>query len=62
MEEREKIVIALMAIDKKMDCDTLRYCDDLYGREEFTDDVWEYVEECEQIGTTAFREKYNDLI
>ena len=58
MEKSEMIRIAKYAIYKNMDCDTLHYCDDMYGKEEFTEDVWKYVTECREIGTVAFNEKY----
>ncbi len=60
MEEKEMIWIAKIAIDKKMDYETLMYSDYLYGKEEMVDDVWEFVSECESIGTVAFYEKYPD--
>ena len=58
MEEEEMIIIAKTAIDKRMDYETLKYSDDLYGKEEFAQDVWAYVEECEKIGRDAFFKKY----
>lgn len=58
MNKDEMIRIAKTAISKKWDFETLKYGDDLYGKEKFADDVWGYVEECEEIGTKAFYEKY----
>ncbi len=58
MEKQELIALAKTAIDKKWDFETLKYGDDLYGKEELVDDVWEYVVECEEIGTVAFNKKY----
>lgn len=58
MTENEKIALAQKAVAKKWDFETLKYGDDLYGKEDFADDVWEYVIECEEIGTKAFYEKY----
>ncbi len=58
MSEKEKIEVAKMAIDKKMSYENLRYSDYMYGMESETESVWEYVEECEEIGTKAFYEKY----
>lgn len=58
MSEDEKIKLARKAIDKGWDYETLKYADDLYGREEFADDVWEYVEICKSIGTVAFDARY----
>ncbi len=48
-----------VAIVKRMDCEELKYSDYMYGKEEFTDQVWEYVEECENIGREKFKLKYN---
>lgn len=53
------IQIAFRAIDKKMDYEQLKYSDYMYGKESLTPEVWEFVEECEEIGTKAFKEKYN---
>ncbi len=52
---------ASYAIMKDMDCETLMYSDEMYGREDQTDEVWEYVDECREIGLVAFREKYKDF-
>lgn len=60
MDKAEMIRIAKRAIAKNMDFETLRYSDYMYGKESLTDDVWEYVEECREIGTKAFNEKYPD--
>jgi len=59
MERKEALRIAQTAIEKRMDYETLKYSDDLYGREDSVDDVWVYVEECESIGKIAFDRKYN---
>lgn len=59
MNEQELIIIALAAINKNMDFETLKYSDYMYGKEEETDDVWEYVVEYKEIGSIAFSEKYN---
>jgi hypothetical protein len=58
MEQKEMIRIALRAIDKKWDFETLKYGDDMYGKESLAEDVWDYVEECERIGREAFDAKY----
>jgi hypothetical protein len=60
MDKAEMIRIAKLAISKNMDFETLKYSDYMYGKESLTDDVWEYVDECREIGTKAFREKYPD--
>lgn len=58
MDEKEKIRIARIAMDKRLSYEDLRYSDDMYGNESYTEMVWNYVEECEEMGTTAFNEKY----
>ena len=40
---------------KNIDYETLHYCDDMYGKEEFTDEVWEFVDECMAFGVIAFK-------
>lgn len=60
MEKQELINKASYAIMKGYDYEKFMYSDEMYGQEEFMDDVWEYVEECEEIGRVAFREKYKD--
>ncbi len=40
MERQEMLRIAKRAITKKWDFETLKYGDDLYGKEKFADDVW----------------------
>ena len=58
MEQKEMIEIALTAIRKNMDYETLYYSDYMYGKEKLTDEVWEYVVECKEIGSIAFKDKY----
>lgn len=60
MEKQEMLWIASVAIGKNMDYGTLMYSDYMYGKEDLTDDVWEYVIECKEIGTTSFYEKYKE--
>lgn len=60
MEKSEMIWIASVAIGKKLDYETLNYSDYMYGKEDFTDDVYEYVIECDEIGMIAWKEKYKD--
>jgi hypothetical protein len=60
MEKAQKIKTASYAIMKGMDYETLMYSDEMYGHEEETDEVWEYVDECKQIGEIAFKEKYSE--
>lgn len=58
MSHEEMLRIARKAIYKKWDFETLKYGDDLYGHSDLADDLWDLVEECEEIGTKAFNEKY----
>ena len=59
MDKEEMIWLASVAIGKKLNFETLKYSDYLYGKESLVDDVWKYVTECEEIGTIAFKEKYS---
>jgi hypothetical protein len=58
MTKSEMIRIARIAIDKGLDYETLKYSDYLYNEEDSVDEVYEYVDECKRIGTTAFNAKY----
>lgn len=60
MTHDEMVRIAKRAINKRWDFETLKYGDDMYGKESLAEEVWELVEECEQIGTIAFYKKYPD--
>ena len=60
MEKSELIWIASVAIGKNLDYEELKYSDYLYDNEDQIDDVWEYVEECQDDGRTAFYEKYKE--
>lgn len=60
MQKSELIYIASKAVAKRWTYEQLYYGDDMYGNEKFTDDVWEYVEECEAIGTLAFKDMYKE--
>lgn len=59
MSEQEKIEIAEWCLDKDYNYEQLYYSDNMYGREKFTEDVWEYVVEGKEIGSIAFNKKYN---
>lgn len=61
MEESEKIWIASKYASKGYNYEQLKYGDDLYGREEYADDVAEYMSEYDQIGSIAFYEKYKEF-
>jgi len=58
MNQQDMIRIARRAVSKGLDFETLKYGDDMYGKESLADDVWDYVEECKRIGTDAFDAKY----
>lgn len=63
MEQEDIIWLASKAAEKGWDHETLSYGDDLYhlkGEEKDTvlDSIWEYVEEYNDYGSIAFREKY----
>lgn len=61
MKNSVKIYLATKAFDKNWDFEELKYSDDLYGKEEYADDIYEYVEEIYSIGTISFKEKYKDF-
>lgn len=61
MEKKDMLWLASKAVAKNWDFEKLKYSDDLYDKEHLADDVWEYVEEAEEIGMIAFREKYKDF-
>ena len=58
LDKDDLIRIAKRAIEKRWDFETLKYGDDLYGNEDIAEDVWAFVEECDEIGQKAFYEKY----
>jgi hypothetical protein len=60
MKEKEMIYLASKYADKGYDIEQLRYGDDLNGKEHLTEDIWEYVCEYKEIGSTAFAEKYKN--
>lgn len=60
MTKEEMVRIAKRAVDKGWDYETLKYGDDMYGREDMTDEVWELVEECKTNGARDFYTKYPD--
>ena len=60
MDKAEQIWIASVAVGKKLDYETLYYSDYMNGNEEYTESVYEYVVECENIGRIAFNEKYSE--
>ena len=59
MREQDKIKVASIAVEKQFDFDELFYSDYMKGKEEFTEDVWKYVQEYKEKGLAAFYKKYN---
>lgn len=60
MEEKDLIWTATVAFAKNMDYEELYYSDYMYGKEDETEKVWDYVDELRENGRTAFYEKYKD--
>lgn len=60
MDKEEMIYLASKYADKGYDFEKMCYCDDFYGREQYADEVWEYVVEYNEIGSIAFAEKYSN--
>lgn len=61
MTQEEMLWIATWSNHKRYDYETLKYCDYMNGHEDLIDDVWEYVEEIQEIGRLAFYEKYKEF-
>ncbi len=57
------IWLATYADGKNMDYETFMYCDYMYKEEDrmFLDEIWEYYLELSEIGSIAFREKYEGI-
>lgn len=60
MDKAEALWIASIALERGYDYEELKWSDYLYGREHLVDGIWEYVEECLQIGKAAWKERYKD--
>lgn len=60
MEKQEILYMTTKAIAKGWNTDKLEYSDDMYGREEYTDEVSEYMDEYLEVGRKAFYEKYKE--
>jgi len=60
MSKDEMIYTATLAFNKSMSRDELYYSDYMYGSENLTNEVWEYVIELREIGKQEFYEKYRD--
>ncbi len=61
MKKEDLIWLASKAAEKRWSYEELKYGDDLYGHESDVDAVWEYVDEYDQLGSIAFRNKYSDF-
>lgn len=62
MDKKEMIQIAKIAIEKKMDYETLMYSDYMYGKESLMDNVWKYVIEAEEQGMEWFMKTYTEYL
>lgn len=66
MTTEDKIHIASKYAEKGYDYEDLKYGDDLYyldgnpEKETIVDEIWNYVNEYKESGSTAFREKYKE--
>ena len=61
MDKALMLWIASKAADKGWDLETLEYSDDMSDNRNFTEDVWEYVEEYKEIGSVQFNQKYKEF-
>lgn len=60
MNEDQIIYLASKFAAKGTDYEKAMYSDDLYGQEDYMDDIWEYVIEYQEIGSIAFKDKYQN--
>lgn len=64
MTLERKIWLASKVANKGWEYETLFYGDDLYSEEDkikVAEEIWEFVDEYEDIGSTAFYEKYKEF-
>lgn len=61
MNKEELIWTASVAIGKGYGYEEMSSSDYMYGNESEMDNMWAYVEECQEIGRIAFREKYKEF-
>ena len=61
MQREEMIRIAKIAIRKRWDWETLNDSDYMDAKRPFTDDVYEFVIECREIGEEKFQELYGSI-
>jgi hypothetical protein len=57
MGRAELFKLASYALMKGYDYETMHYCDEMCGKGEFMDDVWDIVNEAEERGLMWFREE-----
>jgi hypothetical protein len=62
MTRKEIILLAIKYAEKGYNYDQVKYCDDLYGKQEFVEEIMEYIVEYKQIGAIAFRYMYKMVI
>jgi hypothetical protein len=60
MTKKEMLQLAAKVNEKNWNFEQLKYSDDLNGHEEDADLVWEYVLQCDKIGTEGMKAKYPD--
>lgn len=61
MKKEEIIYLATKFFDKGWDYETCIYTDDLYNKEDFIDEIWDYVIELKDYGKIEFYEKYKEF-
>lgn len=57
---KDLVYLASIVIGKDMDFETFKDSDYCYLDPDLAEAVWVYVEECKEIGTIAFHNKYKD--
>lgn len=55
------LFIASKMVEKGYSFEDMRYGDDLNGREQYADEVGEFMSEMKEIGRAAFYEKYKEF-
>ena len=55
MTKGEIVKVASYALMKGYDYETICFCDEMYGKEEFMDQVWDIVIEAQENGMVWFR-------
>ena len=60
LSKEELVYLASYAVGKGLDYETMEWSDEMYGKQEYMDAVWEYVIECRENGRNEFRDKYSE--